>query len=252
MNNELLVKSLGMSEKEARVYLAILGLGSSTIQPIANRSGVKRTSIYYFIDHLVVLGLVDKSKVGGRLRYTALSPSRLVELQQQRLRQVEQTLPEFLSLFNISAKKPKISYFEGPEQMKNIILEEARCKTEAWYIWRGRDVMDMIGGPKFMAEVDRKRKAKGVRIRTIRFHEADITFKGSGNGPEELRKLRWAPTGVDFPMIMGIYDTEKVGFLTSRKSGFGILIESPEFVQAMRVLFQSFWQQSTPAKDGEG
>lgn len=252
MNNEILIKSLGMSEKEARVYLAILGLGSSTIQPIANRSGVKRTSIYYFIDHLVELGLVDKSKVGGRLRYTALTPSRLVELQQQRLRQIEQTLPEFLSLFNVSAKKPKISYFEGPEQMKNIVLEETRCKKEAWYIWRGRDVIDMIGGPKFMADVDRKRKAKGVQVRTIRFREADVTFKGSANGPEELRELRWAPAGTDFPMIMGIYDTDKVGFLTSRKSGFGILIESPEFSQAMRVLYESFWQQSMPAKEGEG
>ena len=47
-----LIQTLGLSEHEAAVYLAALELGEANIQEISRKSGVKRTSIYNFIDTL--------------------------------------------------------------------------------------------------------------------------------------------------------------------------------------------------------
>lgn len=252
MNKETLIKNLGISEKEARVYLAILELGDSTIKPIADRSGVKRTSIYYFIDHLVELGLVEQAIIRGRTHYKALPPHNLVSLQESRLKEIERALPEFLSIYNVSTKKPHISYYEGPEQMRNIMLEENRCKKEALCIWPGQDVINMIGGREFMEELDRTRRANGTFLKVIRFRQKEVTFEGSASGPEHMREIRWATPGTEFPMAICIYDTGKVGFLTSQKEGFGIMIESKELEIAMKYLFNLFWQKATPAMPGEG
>src|SRR3989344_6262993 len=252
MEKEDILKNLGLSEKEAKTYLAILELGSSTIKPIADKTGIKRTSIYNFIHRLVNLGLITQTVVRNRTRYTALPPARLLELQQQNLRAIENTLPEFSAMFNAAGLKPKIHYVQGPEQMKKIVWEEIRCIKETRYIWTGRDVLEMVGGTKFMSEVDRLRIQKGVFIKPIRFKEKDVPYPYSASGTQYLRQLRYAPKNISIPMTMGIYDTGKVGFLSTRHEGFGILIESQEFMQTMMVFHELLWQKSTEGKPGEG
>lgn len=242
-----LTQNLGISDKEAKVYLAVLELGGGTVQEIAARAAIKRTSIYYFIDHLVELGLIEQLQVGRRVRYQPTSPERLVELQKQRAAQLEQLLPEFMSVYNVSTKKPRISYFEGPEQMKNIIKEEPRCQAELLCIWSAQEVTDLFG-TEFLGDIDRARREKGIKVRVIRIQAKDETFGPYRGGPGQNRELRYTPEGTDFPMAISIYDTGKVGLMTSRKEGFGILIESTEYVQAMRVLFEALWAQSRPAE----
>lgn len=247
-----LLHFLGLNDKEAATYLALLELGSTTIKPISDRAGVKRTSIYNFINDLVALGLVTKSKKRGRTHYQAASPARLVEIQRERLYNLEERLPEFMQLFKTSGRRPQISYYEGPEEMKNIVREEPRCKKEALYIWPGSDVMGMIGGANFLAEIDRERIKKRVWLRVIRFLHKEVKFRTSADGPEFCREIRFAPAILEVTMGLGIYDTGKVAFISSKKESFGVVVESQEMMILMRSLFRLLWDRSTPARRGEG
>lgn len=252
MDISQLLTDSGLSDKEALIYLAALELGSSTVLPLARKAGIKRTSVYNFIDKLVEAGLLTRALERGRSVYSAESPNRLFALQQERARKLEQALPELLSIYNRSSRKPRIRYFEGAEQMKNIVKEEPLCKTEALYVWPGKDIMDMIGGTKYMAEIDRNRIAAGVKIRTIRFRDKDVTFKTSSHGSKFLRELRFAPLGMNISMGLGIYDTGKVAFISSKYEGFGIVIESRELEILMRGLYEHFWHRCTSVGVGEG
>lgn len=248
MDKEKILVNFGLHEKEAKTYLALLELGSSTIKPLADKAVVKRTSIYNFIDRLLELGLITQIKIHNRMHYTAVSPERLLEMEKERLRNIQNTLPEFLSVFNSLTTKPKIQYFEGPEQMKNIVREELKCFKECLYIWTGAPIIEMIGGGKFMAEIDRQRIEKKVVVKTIRFRKQDIAYKFSDPGPKFLRELRWGPDNLNLSMSMGIYDTGKVSFFSSKFEGFGIVIESKELEQLMRVFHQLLWEKSKDAK----
>lgn len=247
-----LLTELGLSEKEAEVYLALLQLGSSTVTPISEKAGVKRTSIYNFIDRLVSLGLVTKSSIRGRDHFQAASPERLFELQQDRLVRLKRALPELLSLYSSPARKPRISYFEGPEQVRNIVSEETRCRKKALYIWTGASMVEMVGGVEHMTEIDRTRIENNVWVYTVRFKHKDLAYSLSAQGKKFKRELRFAPPSVDLTMGVGIYDTGKVGFFSSRKENFGILIESGELSQLMTTLFGLLWDRSIPAREGEG
>ncbi|MEI6478271.1 MAG: helix-turn-helix domain-containing protein [bacterium] len=253
MDKESLLSEIGLSDKETKTYLAILELGSSTIKPIALRSGIKRTSIYNFIDRLVELGLITQTVVRGRTHYQALPPSHLADLQRERLHRVESILPELTSLFNLNSSKPRMHYYEGPEQMKNIVREELSCTKEALYIWPSAESTEMIGGKRFMTDIDKQRIERGVRIRTIRMHDqTEHLFETSAHGTALLREVRFAPENENYKMGMGIYDTGNVSFFSSKEEGFGILIESKELSAMLRSLFELLWQVSTPAKPGQG
>lgn len=252
METAELLQNIGLNEKESKTYLSILELGSCTIKPIADKANVKRTSVYNFIERLVSMGLISQAKIRNRMHYQALPPTRLLEIQKQNLMSVEKLLPELMGMFNASVKKPKIQYFEGSDQIKNIIKEELRCHNQALYIWTGKDILEMIGGSRFMGEIDRQRIAKGIFIKTIRFKNKDIPYPYSAHGTRYLRQLRFAPKNINIPMAMGIYDTGKVGFFSTRQEGFAILIESAELQQTMTVFHQLLWEKSKEAKPDEG
>ena len=251
MKQEELLVDLGLSDKEAKSYIAILELGSSPIKPIAQRSGVKRTSIYNFIDRLIGIGLVTQTKVGRTTHYQAAPPSRLAELQKERLKAVERAMPEFTALFNTLSDKPRIHYFEGAEQIKNIAREELNCKKQASYIWPDAATTEVIGGKRFMQNIDKERVRKGISIRSLRSHKPTSNlFETSRQGKEFLREIRFAPAKYKTNMAMGLYDNGKVSFFG--KEGFGIMIESKDLYQLMSLMFDLFWKESKPAKAGQG
>ncbi|EKD23123.1 MAG: transcriptional regulator, TrmB [uncultured bacterium] len=252
MDKDVLLKSFGLTDKEASVYLALLELGSSTIKPIALKSGVVRSSIYTFIDHLVDLSLIDQVKLRGRMHYKALSPNKLVRIQKQRLEDVENALPILLGMFNKSDKKPKISYYEGVEQIKNIALEEIACYKEVKYIWSGSNSLALIGS-KLMEYIEKTRFEKQIKLKSIRCKSEDMPFLGSYQDSAKLKEIRWFPESLGtFNISIGLYDTQKVGFISSQEEEFGVMIESKEIYNAMKMLFEALWLQSEPAKEGEG
>jgi len=254
MDKEFLLKDIGLNEKEAKTYLAVLELGQSTIKPIALRAGVKRTSIYNFIDRLVELGLIGKVVLNGRTHYKALSPENLVEIEKDRVRMVEAALPEFLSIYNDKVHKPKVSYFEGPNQIKSLGREALLCKEEVLYLWPGPELTPATGGENFWNDISQERREKRIFVRLIRFHGKDKLWDYSASGLEYLRETRWAPKNMQNVVDTGvaIYDTGKVGIFGSRDEAFGILIESQSYAKTMKLLFELLWDKSTPAKPGEG
>ena len=248
---EILV-GCGFSSNEAKTYLAVLQLGQTTINPIAKATGIPRTSIYNFIDALVARGVFRRTLVRGRAYYTAQPPQLLLEEQEQKLTRLRESLPLLNAVHNRATTRPRIHVFEGESEVKNIVAEEVNCQHEALYIWTGHEMMAMVGGTRRMSRIDKARIQKGVRIKTIRFKERDSKFETSKSGSKHLRELRWAPKGFPQHMGVGIYDTGKVGFFSTRREGFGLLIESKELEVLMRSLFEHVWKACSPALDGEG
>ena len=46
------LRNFGLNDKEARVYVALLELGQTTAYAIAERSGLKRPTVYVILDDL--------------------------------------------------------------------------------------------------------------------------------------------------------------------------------------------------------
>ena len=53
------LQELGLSEKEARVYLALFELGPSVVSGLAKKAGINRSTTYVILETLAKRGLVS-------------------------------------------------------------------------------------------------------------------------------------------------------------------------------------------------
>ena len=81
---------LGLTDKEAGVYLAMLELGPASVQEIARKSGVNRSTSYLTIEALKERGLASSSTRGKKMLFTAESPSRLAAVLNREREMLEQ------------------------------------------------------------------------------------------------------------------------------------------------------------------
>jgi len=114
------LKDLGLSENEAKVYMAALGLGSSTPTAIARNANIKRTTAYSVIESLRQQGLINVELRGLKQLYAAEDPERLKTVLEAKKLSLEQALPELSSLFNLHGGESVIKYYEGLPAMRGV------------------------------------------------------------------------------------------------------------------------------------
>ena len=140
------LQHLGLSDKEASVYMASLELGSDTVQEIAKRAEVKRANTYTVIEKLMSKGLMSSVEKGKKTLYQVEDPKqllRLVEEQEEDIKKKEQEfkkhLPELETLFDIAEEKPKVRYFEGKEGLIAIREDYFKAKNKEVFSFYAAD-----------------------------------------------------------------------------------------------------------------
>ncbi|MFZ2882675.1 MAG: helix-turn-helix domain-containing protein, partial [Candidatus Moraniibacteriota bacterium] len=108
----------GLSEKEAKVYVAVLELGEATIAEITKKSKIKRSTIYDILNTLKEKGIISQTRLNKRPIFLAENPKKMLEKLEEKKRGLEEAVPELLSIMNLLDKKPKIRYFEGIEGVR--------------------------------------------------------------------------------------------------------------------------------------
>ena len=74
-----LLHDLGMTDKEARIYLALYEIGRATAYTIAQRSGIKRPTVHVTLDQLRAKGLVLEVPNKKRHLFIVKDPNELIE-----------------------------------------------------------------------------------------------------------------------------------------------------------------------------
>lgn len=158
------LKKLGLSDKEAKVYLASLELGPSPIKDIAKQANLNRATTYVIIDSLIEKGLASSFTKGKKKYFSTESPDRLLSLlrvrekeTQEQEREFKRVLPELREIYNLSGEKPKVRFFEGKEGIKAIQEDISNTKTKTMEEFFNLDIAYEIfpPGPK-----DHRRKMK--------------------------------------------------------------------------------------------
>ena len=73
-----LLKEIGLTEGEIKVYTALFKLGPSTTGPLVKESKVHSSKVYPILDRLIEKGLVSFIKEGNKTIYTANPPTTII------------------------------------------------------------------------------------------------------------------------------------------------------------------------------
>lgn len=120
------LQNLGLNEKEAKVYLALLKKNRCSAYWIAEESGLKKPTTYVILDELIKKGLAYKVPREKKQQFVAKSPKEVLSLAEERLSMAKDALPELLALSEGERPKPKTLFFEGMSGVRENFRRENR------------------------------------------------------------------------------------------------------------------------------
>lgn len=252
--NEKTFQELGLEKTEAKVYLALLQLGPSTVSEITKKAGITRTLGYHVLEKLGWYGLVDQvSGKNSKIIFSAEHPQRLLQhiknkknQWQKTLEKVEQKIPDLVSLYKF-ADKPTIRYQEGVEGIKNIYEETLKSREEILSIM-DVDGWDSTEFKSWAKEYNKKRSEHKIHERILLLDTKSARnwlkdYKGSLKYTEYCWIKKEQLKGIDlFNGEINIYENKVVMALLKGPNKMGILIESNVLSNILRALFELTWK----------
>jgi sugar-specific transcriptional regulator TrmB len=246
------LQKLGLSDKEARVYLASLQMGKSVAQEIAQQAKVNRGTAYNIIESLMKKGLMSSFEQGKKTFFTAESPDRLlslIKIQEEELKNKEKEFSRHLIdlrlMYGKADNKPKVKYFEGVEGLKALQDEYLKVKSKQIDNVLNLDNVFSIM-PGVLNDYTPRRIEKGInsRFMYISKKEADQRFKSVDK--QKLRESKHIPYNIfPFNADISIFDNKIALEAYSNKNQIiGVLIEDKEIADSFRAMFNFIWNSN--------
>jgi HTH-type transcriptional regulator, sugar sensing transcriptional regulator len=239
-----LLKQLGLNEKEARLYLTALELGPSTILTLAKKSGVKRTSIYNFLNEMVERGFIIYTISGKKTLYSAIEPEGLVKIIERQKQLIESAMPELNLLSQKGGGvKPKIKFYEGIEGIKQVYEDTLNQPDESSFVAFTPVVSayDVLPNAFIENYIYRRAKIKKISVKVI-LREDEKSREYVKKNKEQLRETLTVPGSLlAIENEINIYQN-KVAITSFGDEKIGIIIESKQIADAQRAIFNTLWE----------
>jgi len=225
------LKEAGLTENEAKVYIALLDNGPSLAGIISRKTGLHRRTVYDTTDMLTKKGLVGYILKNNRRQFEATNPERILEMIDERKNAVSGILPELLGKFNQTSKdKNETNFYKGREGLKSVFEDQLNY----------RDILILGASPKayevlqfYFHWYDKKRKTKKINAKII------ATDKNIRDVP--LAEIRYLPEKYANPVAVNIYG-DKVAIILWAKEPFAIVIKEGEIADSYRKYFELMWR----------
>lgn len=244
---EKLLKTLGFTDSESRLYLVSLEMGEATVQDLAKKAAISRVTAYAVIDALMKSGLMSTVQRGKRRLFIAESPERLTAFMHARMRQMESTLKEVeTSLEELHllqrGEKPVVKLFKGQEGIKiwQQDILNSRPKEMVEFDGNFDAMLDVYPNDpsnlKFFELIDKM----GLKRRLIEHvHGERLPRVSSPN--EEIAVIRPDPDAKPLYCSISVFGN-KVSISTLRGELIYIVIESQDVADTMKAFFDHAWE----------
>lgn len=235
------LEKLGLNKTEAKVYLALLKLGSASGSEIAEAAGVFRRNTYDALKKLSDKALVT-AIIKDKKYYNAAAPSKLGELLEEKKASLMHSMPELEKFYSNPRKKQKVYFFEGREGFK-AVLNEILKEGKEWLAFISSGQSTSVLG-KWVDYWEGKRVMAGIKMKWI----VSDTLPGRKRG-KEVEKIGLAEVRVLSlkhvnPATTYVFGNKTAIVLWSKVNPIVIMIESPEIAEANRKYFEVLWKRS--------
>ena len=239
MQFEHQLKLVGLSQSEVRVYLYLLEQGLSTPSQIAKSAGMTRTNSYHVLRSLKDKEFIEEQQRRKRKAYFASDPVSLIRSLDKKKGALEGVLPDLRALFTVQKNKPKIKFYDGWDEVKDIYVQTLNAK-EIFAIgsithFHNRD-------PLFFKQYQKKLWKRKIFFKAILGNisqqEVAETIKPTVRGYYDVRFL---PLTKGDPTTDIFIWNDNVGIIAFDEPIFGTVLTNPLLAQTFRIVFSTLW-----------
>ena len=230
----------GLSDKEAKVYLALLELEVAGVTEVAETANINRSSTYVVLSSLKKKGLVSTSEDKKIQHYIAVSPEMLFREAEDRANQAEKIkktidniIPELKALHKDTKQRPKIKIFEGSRGFINAFEDTLDSKEKVIRVFsNGQRIFNKL--PEYFPNYVQRRIKLGIKMHGIH-PDNKIGRHLIKTSPKFDQPMLISFKMSKFPADMAIYDN-KIGYM-SPDQDLALIIESKEIASVMKNIF---------------
>lgn len=235
------IKKLGLSDKEAKVYIAALELGQALAAEIAAHSGINRATTYVILEELRKKGLVSTFLKGKKTYFAAEPPaqlSSLLEVEEKRIKEsftdLKKILPDLNKLYESRGDHPKARLFEGSKGIDSLREDILKTKTKFLYQILPMDVVKRSYSEKKF-ESEKIKKLYNIPSKSI-YHTKEGRVFPRNSGKAEYKFL-----AEKFETEIIIYG-KKIAFINAKKKPVGIIVDDSFISLTMKIFFETLWK----------
>jgi len=237
-----ILEKIGLNQKEAMVYMALLELGTSSVEGIAKKAGTKRPTTYLVLDELQKKGLATLVPRAKKILYMPESPYKIISDLNRKQELMKRFLPNLLAVYNEPKNKPQVLLFEGKEAIKDL-YDKILLAKEVVFFGTIRDFVNIY--PDYEAKLVHNTLTKKTKVREILTQNpADLKFAEQVTHTEYYQQ-RFTKPGEEFLTDNCLFDGNVV-FFSYQPHIFAVLIQSKTIHQSLRTIFELAWTQCLP------
>ena len=234
--------NFGLSEKEAKVYLACLEIGDASANEISLKSDLPRTLVYDILERLIDSGLVSYAIRNNKKYFSAANPRELLRILHEKEEGISKVLPDLEALQKAKgSSRPVVEIYEGKEGMKTVMNDILRSKVKGFLSY-GSSKSSYPIIPAFMDDWHKRRIKQGVVMRIIyndtpearaRVKQYSYTFKKA--------QYKFMPIKVSIPTATIIYG-DRVVLQSWTKDPFAVMVRNDQMAESQKRYFGELWK----------
>ncbi len=239
------LEAVGLTEKQAKVYVAALFLGSAAVQRIAEQAEVNRATTYVILAELADMGLVSETIDGKKTVFVAEAPAainRYLDAIEKEIEGRKSSLKSVLKeLQQVSRTEvdeaPVVRFFKGPEAagaVSSYVRRKAKRNEVVYGITDVDEVLKLF--PEILTESPARRKKKNIASRA--FYSGSAQLADDPDSDRKVVRLLEKAKG-----DLNIYDDRMTIVSYRGDDSVGVIIESKEIVAVIRQLFELAWEK---------
>lgn len=248
MNVETLGR-IGLSPNEAKVYLALIDLGSCLAGKISEKAEIHRRAVYDALNRLIDKGLVSFVIKSGKKYYEATHPERLLDILKEKEedikrkeKSIKEILPDLILKYKQTKSELEASVYKGKEGLKTVmelILKEKKDWLSIGSTGKGPKAL-----PYFLPGWHRRRLKLKIEYRGLFADTPD----GRKRAREYLKmgsaKFKFLPKEIKNPQTIWIFGNKVAILLISIEQPVIFLINNKEIADSFMAYFNWLWKLS--------
>lgn len=249
---------LGLSEGEARVFLALLTKESLTAREVIHITGLSKQMAYTVLQKLQSKGFCSRVS-GTTMLFRATPPAEALEhamkQQEASVQQARSILGDLESLYEESQSIVRpLEYIEILKDRKQIVDRFFRLISATKHKLSIFSLGPYATGKQLQNPPGEDSLHRGVDVRAIyEMHDLDepVVAEHIQRFSAMGEKSRVTP---NLPMKLAIFDESTVlcalkDPVTGKQTLTSLIIEHPDFARSMTILFDHYWGISIPSLD---
>ena len=247
MNLEIL-KKIGLSEGEIKVYSALLEIGVTSINSIHEKVGMDRRNIYDILNKLIERGLVTYMEENGKRVFKVSNPDKLISYIEEKKsslnevkNEVEKIMPTMQEVFKSEKQELFSEVFRGAEGMKAVWDDLLNYDN---IYWIGSGMYVPLRFPAFWNDWNARRMKKKVgSYHLFRSDKREDVENRKGFDKNKISNWKFLPAEFSGNPTVTVAYGDKVAQMLLGESISVFVIQSKELAENYKKYHKFLWDK---------